>query len=252
MKKAITLALVLLAALSCSIKEDRTGCPCSLTVVLVEAGGPDGEDLFLGISGLPDERLSGARIPERIERTVVKGVHTVTAFSGDEGMLMRSGVLSVPYGDACGPLMARAESIECMLDEAVDTVRLRKQHIVLTFRTDSSCAGIMVRSQWNGLSVKDLRPAEGRYRASAARTAPGEFKVLLPRQGDASMVADILGGDGAVAQTLEIGTMLKKAGYDFDADNLDDAIICLVSASPDGFSVTVEEWNPGGENEVNL
>ncbi|MBR6002795.1 MAG: hypothetical protein IK045_08045 [Bacteroidales bacterium] len=252
MKRAIILALSLLAVFSCSIKEDRAGCPCSLTVVLVEAGGPDGEDLVLGISGLPDERLSGARIPERVERTVLKGVHKVTAFSGDEGMILSDGVLSVPYGEACGPLMARSESIECLKDEAVDTVRLRKQHIVLTFRADASCAGIVVRSQWNGLSVKDLQPAAGRCRARASRTAPGEFKVLLPRQGDASMVADILGGDGAVAQTLEVGAMLEKAGYDFAAPSLDDAIICLDPA-PDGtFSVTVEEWENSPGKELNI
>ena len=253
MKRTALLALALLAAASCSIKEDRRGCPCSLTVVLVEAGGADGEDLVLGISGLPEERLSGARIPERIERTVEKGIHRVTAFSGDEGMILRGGVLSVPYGDACGPLMVRSESIECLQEEAVDTVRLRKQHIVLTFRAAPSCSGIAVRSQWNGLSVKDLLPAPGSYRALAARTAPGEFKVLLPRQGDASMVADILAGDGAVAQTLELGAMLQKAGFDFDAPNLDDAIICLDPSSPDGtFSVTVEEWRKGSENSVNL
>ena len=251
MKK--TVLLVLLLALSCSIKEDRTGCPCRLTVVLTEAGGVDGEDMVLGISGLPDVRLAGAKIPATIERTVEKGVHRVTAFCGDEGMVLRSGVLSVPYGEACGPLMARAESIECVSEGAIDTVRLRKQHIVLTFRLDPSGSGVRVRSSWNGLTVSDLSPSAGDYRALAVRTGPGEFKVLLPRQGDASMVADILAGDGAVAQTLELGAMLQKSGYDFDAPNLDDAIICLDPSSPDGtFSVTVEEWRKGSENSVNL
>ena len=252
MKKTVPLALAILAVLSCSIKEDRTGCPCRLTVVLVEAGGPDGEDLVLGISGLPDERLSGAVIPERVERTVEKGVHRVTAFSGDEGMTLQAGVLSVPYGSVCGPLMARAESIECLLEEAEDTVRLRKQYLALTFRADASCAGITVRSSWNGLSVHDLSPVPGAYRAKAAGTAPGEFKVLLPRQGDASMVADILGGDGAVIQTLPVGAMLEKAGYDFSAPNLDDAIICLDPVSPGGFSVIVEEWENSPGKEFNI
>ena len=253
MKRSVLLVLALLAAmLSCSIKEDRTGCPCNLTIVLVEAGGPDGEDLVLGISGLPDERLSGAVIPEMVERTVVKGIHRVTAFSGDAGMILRSGVLSVPYGSACGPLMARAESIECLSEEAEDTVRLRKQYMALTFRADASCAGISVRSSWNGLTVNDLTPVPGAYRAMARGTAPGEFKVLLPRQGDASMVADILGGDGAVIQTLPVGSMLEKAGYDFSAANLDDAIICLDVVSPGGFSVIVQEWGEAKESEVNV
>ena len=249
MKK--TVLLVLLLALSCSIKEDRTGCPCRLTVVLTEAGGVDGEDMVLGISGLPDVRLAGAKIPATIERTVEKGVHRVTAFCGDEGMVLRSGVLSVPYGEACGPLMARAESIECVSEGAIDTVRLRKQHIVLTFRLDPSGSGVRVRSPWNGLTVSDLSPAAGDYRALAVRTGPGEFKVLLPRQGDASMVADILGGDGAVAQTLPVGNMLLSAGYDFEAENLDDAIICLDKA-PDGFSVSISEWEKGEADEVNV
>ena len=227
MKK--TVLLVLLLALSCSIKEDRTGCPYRLTVVLTEAGGVDGEDMVLGISGL----------------------HRVTAFCGDEGMVLRSGVLSVPYGEACGPLMARAESIECVSEGAIDTVRLRKQHIVLTFRLDPSGSGVRVKSPWNGLSVSDLSPAAGDYRALAVRTGPGEFKVLLPRQGDASMVADILGGDGAVAQTLPVGNMLLSAGYDFEAENLDDAIICLDKA-PDGFSVSISEWEKGEADEVNV
>lgn len=243
MRRTVLFALALLTALSCSIKEDRTGCPCSLTVVLVEAGGPDGDDLVLGISGLPDERIPGTRIPESLERCVEKGVHRVTAFSGGE--------LSIPYGDACGPLMARSESIECLLDKALYTLRLQKQYIVLTFRTDHTCGGIVVRSRWAGLSVEDLSPAEGRFRAEAARTSPGEFKVLLPRQGDASMVADILGGDGAVLQTIKAGAFLEAAGFDFSAANLDDAIICLEYGSG-AFSVTVEDWQSGAEDEINV
>lgn len=249
MKKTVLLALLL--AVSCSIKEDRVGCPCRLTVVLTEAGGVDGEDLVLGISGFPDERLSGARIPERVERTVEKGIHKVTAFCGDEGMILHSGVLSVPRGEACGRLMARSEEIECRSEGAVDTVRLRKQHIVLTFRLDPSSAGVRVRSQWNGISVRDLSPAAGEYLAPAVRTGPGEFKALLLRQGDATAVADILDADRAVVQTLPVGTMLLSAGFDFEAEDLDDAIICLDKA-PDGFSVSVEEWGEEEENEVNV
>ena len=249
MKKTLLLAMLL--AMSCSIKEDRVGCPCRLTVVLTEAGGVDGEDLVLGISGFPEERLSGARIPERVERTVEKGIHRVTAFCGDEGMLLHSGVLSVPRGEACGRLMARSEEIECLNEGSVDTVRLRKQHIVLTFRMDPSCTGVRARSRWNGLSVRDLTPAAGEYLANADRTGPGEFKVLLTRQGDATMEAEILGADGAVAQTLQVGKMLLEAGYDFYAEDLDDAIICL-DKSPDGFSVIVEEWGDEEGNEVNV
>ena len=238
-------------ALSCSIKEDRVGCPCRLTVVLTEAGGVDGEDLVLGISGFPEERLSGTKIPERVERTVEKGVHRVTAFCGDDGMVLRSGTLSIPYGGTCGLLMARAEDIDCLSEGTVDTVRLCKQHMVLTFRLDPSSEGVRVSSKWNGISVSDLSPVKGAYRAAAFRTGPGEFKAVLPRQGDASMEADILAGDGAPVQTLEVGKMLRSAGYDFDAVNLNDAIICLDKAS-DGFLVSIEEWEEGAENELNV
>ena len=71
MKRTALLLAAIPAILSCSIKEDRAGCPCELTVVLAEAGGRDGEDLTLGISGLSDERIPGARIPEKVEKTVV-------------------------------------------------------------------------------------------------------------------------------------------------------------------------------------
>ena len=248
MKKSVLLALLL--ALSCSIKEDRVGCPCRLTVVLTEVGGVDGEDLVLGISGYPEERLSGARIPSRVERTVEKGVHRVSAFCGDERMILRSGVLTIPVGESCGRLMARAEQIECLGEDTVDTVRLRKQHIILVFRLEE-CNGIIVRSPWNGISVIDLSPAAGEYRTRAEQTGPGEFTAILPRQGDASMVADILGGDGSPVQTLPVGNMLRSAGYDFAAENLDDAMICLDRA-PDGFSVTVGEWDESEAEEVNV
>lgn len=231
MKARFLILLPLLAsAVSCSIKEDRTPCPCWLDID-VSLCSRQGETVSLrgwnSTKPLFGETLYVADWPDVWETPVPKGVVHYTAYSGVRSCMASGSTLLVPEGNQCDSLWAYRTSVICEGEDAFDRVNLHKQFATVTMKLTQEPDGVLsalITGPWAGMSLDDLGAVKGDYSYTAGQNAEGLFVFRLPRQGDGSLVFELL-RDGHRYETFALGELIEKTGYDWNAQDLDDIFI---------------------------
>ena len=224
--------ILLAAALcaGCSVKEDRTPCPCwlDIDVSLCERQGETvslkGWNTQRPVFG---ERLHVADWPDCWEVTVPKGTIHYTAYTGFDRCLLSGQDMIIPEGEQCDELWAYHASVICEGEDARDRVVPHKQYATVTVKLTQEPEGkleTLVTSRSAGMSLEDLSPAMGLFRYLAPQNPEGLFTFRLPRQGDGSLEMELL-RDGSHYETFALGELIARTGYDWTAEDLDDIFI---------------------------
>lgn len=220
---------------SCTVKEQRTECPCLLTLLLDNLPShpvqycllQDGQLLSEG-QALCDTSLTFP-VPRR-------GVELRVRSGGGKA----SDTLQIPYGSPCPPVYLYRRLLDTGADAVRVQVRLSKHFCLLGLELEGPPGNgepfwTQVRGQVNGLGP-DGRPQRGDF---SCRLDPGGA-VCLPRQSPADPLwLDITTADGTL-RTFSLGAALQEAGYDWTSPDLQDADLLLQ------LSVTHLQLLPGG------
>lgn len=237
------LALLLLLV-SCSVKETRSGCPCSLVLDLdevIESGTYVEAVASVDPVGLPDPGREKIDIPSYLgtgyERTVPKNLVLTSVVCGFKNNLFEGDAVRVRNDCQADPIMAFALAKECREDRELVHVALHKQYcrIYFTFEEDAAADGypfiLRVRAACNGFRLYDLSPVEGRFEAVACENDKGILSLDVPRQNGALLILELLDsesyGQGVeeVVCEVDLGERLRSMGYDWNAEDLDDASV---------------------------
>ena len=126
-------------AFSCSVREDRSDCPCLLALDLREMPASVPEDAFpvrwhltqgaFVRSGLLSEEDCEAGL---FHIVLPRGGAQVYAVTGDEGTFDEGMV--IPPGHGCPPVRLWTAPVDARGESAAAVVRLRKEHCRLTIR----------------------------------------------------------------------------------------------------------------------
>lgn len=210
--------LGLYAMASCTaIKENRTQCPCALTV---EVSGLPAWPLSLSLSG------NGFREERQVERDttllimVPKSGVQLLALSG--ASLPQGDAIRIPPGFDCPPLYLQTEWIETPGDSARVKVQLHKHFCTLSLSFDGPPGWgepywAEVRGSVEGLSLEG-DPLEGGF---ICRLDSGN-SIRLPRQApDEELWLDIAMPD-RIVRSFALGNYMQDAGYDWTAPDLED------------------------------
>lgn len=211
--------LLLLSYLaSCTlIREDRTRCPCLLTLRLERLPA---HPVTLTLEG------EGFREEYRVDRDtclqvpVPKGSLRWTAVAGAQADEL--GCFRIPYGYDCPSLYLGGGAADTARDTAAVDVTLHKHFCTLQLEVVSPPGwGEPYRAEIRGAVAgigPDGTPLEGDF---ACRLEAG-FSARLPRQDpEAPLWLDIAMPD-RVVRSFSLGTYLDKAGYDWSAPDLED------------------------------
>ena len=258
---------------SCSIKEDRDGCPCWMTVEMPEQVGHDGGKLdnddcvVLRLRGNSDEdevdysyQVTEAVKPDvgALEYEVPRGSVGVSAVAlcRDFSTPLRSArndrLQSGNYGDEIrihvGEQMdslygffkmyhTRCESVLC-------DVELHKEFCTVSFTLGdegySSPYDIEVWGNVAGVSAWDLMPVKGDFRYAPVQKN-GVYQVRVPRQEDNSLEMVMLDDDDIV-DSLPLGEYIARSGYDWTAEDLADVNVAL-DLEMQQVMITVSGWD---------
>ena len=250
---SITLAIATLAVYlpSCSIKEDRDDCPCILSVQVDSKQGEGSEPsaLDLRIDSGWERHVPSGEYGSSYEVAVPRGISNVSALSGSEGMSASGTVLAYAGEGSYPALFARSETVDCRGETASDTVRLYKQFANIAIMLDNPSRPMTLKSGWNGLDIKTLEPVKGAFAATPAPFGDDCVITRVPRQGDSSLRLEFLDGDGLTADSVDLGEVLERAGYDWGKRSLDDIIVTLESAAP-SIAVEIIDWADGERIEI--
>lgn len=257
---AMVLALGLLLC-SCSVKEDRRACPCYVRMEVGEflhAGLPEALVSFSSGGGIRRSEVDLSEFRESgLVQSLPRGAAGAALAAGLDCMEVRGDSLVVPYGKEADPLWLYAEKFVCDGDEkhlqAVPCKQYCTLTIVVSGLEDVADHGmtLSVMAGSCALDIYSARPLAGAYRAVARRSGASAFQVRIPRQSGYGLLLEILvpsgGEDGQenLSRVLDLGSEFRKAGYDWQRRNLQDAS-ALVDYSGAEISLSIGDWDVDG------
>ena len=265
---------------SCSIKEDRDGCPCWMTVEMPGQAGHDGEKVGqdgrfpvgAGDDGCVVLRLRGNsdedavdyeyQVTEAVrvdvgalEYEVPRGSVGVSAVAFGNETPGRAGYdgksagydgdeIRVPVGEQMDSLYGFFKMYHTRCESVLCDVELHKEFctVSFTFGEDgyTSPYDIEVWGNVAGVSAWDLTPLEGDFRFAPSPEG-GVYRVRVPRQLDASLELVML-EDSEIVDRLPLGEYIVRSGYDWTAEDLDDVNVAL-DLEMQQVTITVSGWD---------
>ena len=237
----LTVAALLLFA-GCSVLEDRTPCPCYLTLDWrrVKAADPsDGRDgawecRVLVPEVAHDVRYSPFEAPDLEIVPVKKSAASVVAVFHDHPLkeALEHGMrLEWPAGNQIDSVYAFKEDVDCTGEDAVCVLEPHKQFSTITFDDGLSGAelsryNLVVRGTTDGFDASTFAAIEGEYLADV-QERPGAsadaFSVRIPRQTSPTLVLEFWTKDSKLRLfSSPVGAYLFAMGYDRDEADLRD------------------------------
>lgn len=221
--------LGLVALVSCSVKEDRSDCPCYLTVDAERAVSVDG---WFGARSLFN--VNGGFV----DRQVPRGIVDIVASHGR---------FSVPEGQQMDSLFARRIPVDTDGESAFARVTLCKNFatIELDFKDEDdgrTVYDLLATGTVSGADARTLEPVKGPFSCVPEPVTDGRgYAFRVPRQKDESLRLE-LSNNGSPVETIDLGYLIAKTGFDWKAESLGDiAILCDLPAHT--FTITVKDWD---------
>ena len=238
MNRAVIAAAAVCLLLPGCVKEDRTGCPCYLTLNFDGVIANDGYvEAVTTLTPCSDRKQEQEKIDiwdyEGVgyEKKVVKDLVRASVVCGFKNGSFREDSYIVPKSVQCDPIMAFAFTKRCEGERENAVVELHKQFCRIHFKfvglesRSEYPYELRVRADCCGLSLYDLQPVEGEYTAIAVETNSGDLSVVLPRQKVSAVSLDLLDTDAEVAQTVDLGARMEAMAYDWTKADLDDIVV---------------------------
>ena len=237
-KRALFPFLVLLCLCSCTVLEDRSSCPCTLSLVPLSFSGRvyimlDAPDGFLREECVEELDGESFRVPRQMLRCcVVQG-----AEPGPEGSWL------IPQGEDCPEIRVHRSRIDARRAAVTDTVMLHKYFCVMDICIDPSGPGgvgrVQVRSSTAGYD-RYGGSLRGVFCHSPSQLGGGSFRLRLPRQlsSDLELEVEFISGSRAL---FPLGVYLDSMGYDWSAEDLEDVSIGIDSRSST-VSIITSAW----------
>ena len=242
------LFLPVLILTCCSIKENRTDCPCAL---VLELSSLPVSPVVLGVAGAGYSCTEVVHSDTLVVLSVPKTELEVTAVGG--ALAEGDGRVRIPEGEEAPPLHLFHTAVSTAAEQVTVPVLLRKQfcRLELTFTGPSGFGPpfeVEVEGAFDGW-LRDGSPVEGAFSRRLLPGADGRAALRLPRQGDDSLLMHIVFSD-RVVRTFALGHYIAASGYDWTAPDLGDLTlqvdIALTSVTfsigPWSRSVDLEVW----------
>ncbi|MBQ6910694.1 MAG: hypothetical protein IJQ35_00855 [Bacteroidales bacterium] len=234
---AIIMGVMLTTFCSCTVKEDRGNCPCRL---MIKADSTTSISAWYGSHRLFEGLMGGVA-----DRPVPRGTVEIVANEGD---------FTVPEGRQMDRLYAQLLEVDTHGETAGVSVRLNKQFatVFLAFKDEENGRigdDLQVTGSVCGADRRTLEPVEGLFRCIPDGSERG-YRFRLPRQKDESLKV-LLSRDGKPTDTIDLGHLITRAGFNWKAESLGDvSILCDLSART--FTITVMEWEGPVRFEITL
>lgn len=223
--------------LASCIKEDRTACPCVLSI---EVCGMPTYPVNLALEGAGYSETLQASCDTVITVRVPKSGVNLVAIAGTS--LPSGNSVSIPLGYDCPPLYLSNEWIDTQADEASVTVQLHKHFCALSLSFDGPPGWgepywANVRGRVDGLSLEG-EPQEGDF---SCRLDTGN-DIRLPRQHpEEELWLDISMPD-MVVRSFALGNYMQDAGYDWTAHDLEDLSL-KIDLSVTAITISTDYWS---------
>lgn len=245
MKKMIPL-LALLALAGCSIKEDRSACPAWLKVELSSRTLYLAGDLPVDVV-VTDSRGADTLTLDAAEPAVWQAVERGPVQV--ESLLGNGASTHVRWGAQSDSLWAAFDRIALECEEESHSVELHKRFATVWFVFDSSSQTdgkqLILEGSVAGTDLTRMSPVAGEFRCPLD-VRERMASIRLPAQRSGSPLTLRCFSDGMQEWEWSLSEELAFAGYDWNAEDLEDARV-YIHLAPLSFRVEIGNWRDGGE-----
>ena len=276
-KAFLTVLALLAAAAACSVKEDRTDCPCLLQVDLQHILSSEPfRDMTSGMVSI-DCICQGKYIasdayliptcPSIMEKTVPRSGVQLIGTILPEPRRITEGKAFIALGQQADSIYACRAVVDTRGEEARVELDLYKQFstvYISVIATDTDGKAVSGAAPDDllfqavgavaGFDACSMEPLEGTFSYELKdRTADGELTFRMPRQKDAGIILKVKGSEDFSEEgiTVPMGLYLERAGYDFNAAWLAD-IHLQVNVSPTDITISVLDWEDAGRIDTDI
>lgn len=238
---------VLVAACSCSVKEDRDRCPC---VLALELSDLPVTPVMLNVKAGEYAHTEVVHRDTVVVLQVPKGEAAVSAVGG--AMAEVDGSIRIPEGEEAPALYLFHTGLELSDEQLVLPVVLHKQfcRLDLLFQGPPGY-GPPFEVEVEGFQcgwLSDGTPMPGTFRKRLLPGPDGTTALRLPRQGDDSLLMHIVFSDRTV-RTFALGQYIAATGYDWSAPDLADLTL-MVDISVTSVTISTDAWTTTEEIEL--
>ena len=246
-RRFCTLVPVLLALASCSIKEDRTACPCALAL---EISDLPVRPVVVGVSGAGYAFMEVVRADTLMVIPVPKEDLSVSVTGG--ALAEGDGSVRIPEGEEAPPLYLFHADVPAFDEQVTLPVLLRKQFCRLELRFTGPPGyappfEAEVEGSFDGW-LPDGSPPRGPFSRRILSGSDGLASLRLPRQGDDSLLLHILFSD-QIVRTFALGSYIAASGYDWSAPDLKDLTL-QVDISLTSVTISTDLWTKTEDLEL--
>lgn len=231
MRRTIILGILGLVALgSCSVKEDRSDCPCWLTV---RASYPNEVvSAWYGTQSIFQDE-DGQQVDRPVPRGTVDLVTSRGSFTVTEGHQMDELFATLTHVDT------RAEEVEVI---PVLNKQFARVYLEFIDTEDGRVPHTLeVHGNVKGADKRTLQPVSGVFRCTPEESADGGCEMRIPRQKDDSLVLRRFDSEGGEFVPIPLGEIIRKAGFDWTQESLGD-ISVRADIPAMTFQITVMDW----------
>jgi hypothetical protein len=229
-KEVILLGMSALLVLSgCSVKEDRSHCPCRLNLNFAEVDTLkiSAVRVYVSESGklMDDFSMNAEEFYPSCSLDVKRSVFDLNISAGDRGLWHATSGLRIPYGEDCPPLYLHSSMIDTRREVVDESVLLRKNHCVMTMVLETmDCQNCQLRviGNVNGYDMHG-KPSAGPFEYVPV-VRDGVGFVVLPRQIDSSLMLEVDDGTD-ILKRFALGEYMTAGGYDWAAADLSDVTV---------------------------
>ncbi len=249
---SILFGLLIFILASCSVKEQRGPCPCLLSIKISDTLSATG-NLALAVwdeNPIFYDKIAMSDRPSIYEKSVPKGLYTISAVVGENNMTREEKALTIPLGLDSDKIWGYTSTVDCSNEFAIDTTEFRKHFtlVCIEFKNlidDFEGLEFFIKSNTAGLYLNDFSPLEGDFRYALNLDEEHCGTVCLPRQrqGNRSLRVEIV-RSGAVIENLPLWSWIEETGYDWYKPDLNDINIS-VDYSMMMVTVKIAGWKNG-------
>lgn len=255
---------------SCSIKEDRDGCPCWMKVDLSDVAesrwkSPEvqssidyhsvtkslksrsnvAENVLLRLRGNSDEDAVEYEYQMTEEVKVSVGALEYEVPRGAVGVsAVNLARLQVPVGEQMDSLYGFFRMFYTRCESVLCNVELHKEFCNISFTLGDkgyvSPYDIEVWGNVAGVSAWDLMPLEGDFRYAPV-PEDGVYRVRVPRQVDNSLEL-VMMENSEIVDRLPLGEYIARSGYDWAEEDLADVSVAL-DLERQQVMISVSDWD---------
>ena len=246
----------LLSCFSCSVKENRTACPCRL---LLDFSGND--TVYVRSAELMVNASEGFHLADTLNCgdfnqeymvSVPQGGLNVLAWYGGEGCVDGNEGLKIPYGEDCPEVYMDFFNMEAEGESVHKEVRMRKNHCIATIyvRTEEAFPyRLVVKGEVDGYDP-DGTPSFGHFMCELELSESMNGRVTLPRQRDESLCLEVCAED-SVLKVFTLGRYISATGYDWTAEHLEDLTLTL-DYTHNVIGITIGEWDKEHHFDISI